>query len=71
MGKSKYRNIVDWVPLADVPAIVETETGQEPSRQTVYNWVKRGWLKIADFKPKRTTRVWIRECLDEHLRVGK
>lgn len=58
--------LADWVKLSDVPELVELETGERPSRQTIYNWAKNGWLKVGDYKPLRTTRAWIRECLENH-----
>jgi hypothetical protein len=56
-----------WLMLSEVPIYVDQLTGYQPTRQTVYNWVKRGWLKITDFPPKRTTRTWVKECLNAHL----
>lgn len=60
--------LADWVALRDVPRLVELETGKRPSRQTIYNWAKKGWLKVGDYKPWRTTRAWILECLTDHFK---
>lgn len=60
--------LADWVRLSDVPGLVELETGRKFTRQTIYNWVKNGWLKVGEYKPYRTTRAWIRECLNNHFK---
>lgn len=60
--------LADWVPLREVSKLVELETGRRFTRQTIYNWVKNDWLKVGEYKPLRTTRAWIRECLDNHFK---
>ena len=63
MGEQKER-LREWIPLNDVPKIVEMETGHLYTRQTFYNWVRRGWLKTQGHYPKRTTRRWILDALE-------
>ena len=63
---SDFPKLKDWIPLTAVPEIVERETGYRPTRQTVYNWAHREWLRVGAFKPLRTTRKWVRECLADH-----
>lgn len=62
-------HLADWVSVAEVPRLVGLETGKRPTRQTVYNWIERGWLKVGPFKPLRTTRRDILNCLNDHIRV--
>jgi len=61
--------LADWVSVAKAARLVELETGHRPTRQTIYNWVERGWLKVGPFRPMRTTRHWILECLNAHGRA--
>lgn len=62
--------LADWVSVAQVPKLVELETGHRPTRQTVYNWIEKEWLKVGPFRPLRTTRRWIIDCLNDHVKVG-
>jgi len=55
-----------WILLSDVPDIVYREIGHRPTRQTVYNWVRRGWLKVENHRPMRTTMTWIMSFLDKN-----
>ena len=59
-----------WLMLSEVPELIDRLTGYRPTRQTVYNWVRRGWLKRTETQPFRTRRDWVVECLNEHL-MGK
>lgn len=65
---SDVNELVDWVTLAQAAKIIEKEIGTRITRQTVYNWAKRGWLRVGTFRPLRTTRRWILACLNEHYR---
>jgi len=67
-GIETLEDAVDWVPIKDVPEIVERETGHLPTTQTVYNWVRYGWLQTNGFRPLLTTRKWVLQCLREYLR---
>ena len=60
---------VDWIPLSDVPRIVDFETGYKPTRQTIYNWARRGWLKTNGMHPLKTTKPYVMDCLARHRRV--
>lgn len=55
---------VEWLSLTQVPAIIEKETGWRPTRETVYMWAKSRKLKTNGFRPLRTTRRWILDCLE-------
>lgn len=68
MANGDYRNLVHWVTLAEVPAIVDKEICYLPTRQTVYNWVRSGKLKVGKYKPIRTTRRWVLEFLENYMR---
>ena len=48
---------------------VEKETGYRPTRQTVYNWARRGWLHVGVYKPLRTTRRWVLKCLETYKQM--
>lgn len=61
--------LADWVSVTKATKLVELETGHRPTRQTIYNWVRRGWLKVGPFRPLRTTRRWILDCLNAHGKV--
>lgn len=54
--------------IPDVVEMVEFRTGIQTSRQTIYNWIKWGWLRTTGFKPVRTKKIWVAECLDQHRR---
>ncbi len=66
----KYDKIIRWVRLTEVPEIVYRETGYRPGIQAVRNWAKRGHLRIARYKPLRTTKPWVLMFLRDHYRVS-
>lgn len=66
---SDFPKLKDWIPLIKVPDIVEKETGYRPTRQTVYNWARRGWLHVGVYKPLRTTRRWVLKCLETYKQM--
>lgn len=53
-------------PLSIIEActLVASETGSRPTRQTLYNWIKWGWLQtIGPYRPIRVTRAGVLNCL--------
>ena len=66
MSGDVMKDLSDWVLLSDVAALVEKTTGHRPSKGTVYNWAKSGKLKVANYRPLRTKRSWVRSFLNKH-----
>jgi len=56
--------VIEWIPLYQVPAVIEILTGYKPSAVTIYNWAKAGKLRVHPYKPMRTTKRWIMDFLE-------
>lgn len=49
--------------------VAKAITGVRPSRQTIYNWIKKGWLQtVSEFRPVRATDLAVRKCVQSHCR---
>jgi hypothetical protein len=55
--------------IEEIRDLVEGQLGQRPSRQTIYNWLRWGWLvPLTKFRPARASAKAVLDCINAHCK---